>query len=174
MMSDSSVVTIWSIFTTLIISGGIVAGLFEWLRSYIAKRREEYLDISKLKIEYISKSIPYYGQMIFYHKMISRLLRTKQYAKHRNVILYYLCNLLNVKNSYFKEFGTIQLGSFRAEALLVSVSEHLDSMIADKIGITNMSIISNLVDDKITYQHFEDKLSLNEVIVQDFFERFFF
>jgi hypothetical protein len=80
-------------------------------------------------------------------------------------------NLLYIKNNYFKQFGAIQLGSFRAEAILEEISAHLDSL-ANKIGNTNLSLISNLVG-KITYQQFEVNLSLNELLIDDFFENFF-
>jgi len=110
--------------------------------------------------------------MILYHKRISSLLETRQYAIHKEAILYYVCNLLYLKNIYFKQFGAIQLGSFRAEAILEDISAHFDSL-ADKIGNTNLSLISNLGDDKITFQQFEVNLSLNKTLVDNFFNVFF-
>jgi hypothetical protein len=46
--------------------GGVAVALIEWLRDWMIQRREQYLDISKIKIETISKSLPYYSQMASY------------------------------------------------------------------------------------------------------------
>jgi len=162
----------WDIFVTIIISGGIVAGSFEWLRDTLARRRQEYLDISKIKIDYISKSLPYYGQLSFYNYMLSKLLRTKRYATYFNLILYYICSLLYLENKYFKTFGAIQLGSSDAETVLESINTDFKFMIATKIGQRNISLLSNILRDDLPYHEFEDFLKVNETIVKDFCEIF--
>lgn len=167
-MSELSHTSLWTIFSTIIISGGIVAGLFEWFRNYIAKRREEYVDISKLKIDYISKSLPFYSQMVFYHNGISDFLATKKYKDYVNVFLYYLSNLLYLKDGYFKKFGAIQLGSFRGESVLEEIGTNFNRQIADKIGFYHMSLISNLAKDKIGYHQFEEALKSNKDLIDLF------
>jgi hypothetical protein len=58
--------------------------------------------------------------------------------------------------------------------MLEAISVDLDTMIEDKIGRTNLSIISNLVNDSTTYHQFEDSLfSTNKYIIDNFFKRFF-
>jgi hypothetical protein len=46
------------LFLAIIISGGIVAGTYEWIRYYFNKRREEAIDMSKHKMDVISKLLP--------------------------------------------------------------------------------------------------------------------
>lgn len=72
-MADLLPPDIWALLLTIITSGGIVAGSFEWLRNELAKRRNEYMDIAKTKIGYIEKALPYYGRGSNYYYNLSRL-----------------------------------------------------------------------------------------------------
>jgi hypothetical protein len=171
-MPDLFPTSTWQIFFTIIISGGIVAGLFEWLRNYMAKRREEYIDISNLKIKYISKSLPYYGNIIFNTTMLSGFLRTGMYATYRKLILYYLCNMLYIKSKYFREFGAIQLSSSYAETAIESISTEINFTIANKLGYRDLSLLSHLVNDNSKFHEFEDILQSKKPIEDNFLKIF--
>lgn len=109
----SNLATIVELVPSIIISGGIVAGLFEWIRNWSAQRREEYLDISEIKIETLSKSAVIYEDMAKWNEHFS--IQLVQDKIDYELAFYYLCNLLLVIDKWHDEIGQWQFDNIHAE-----------------------------------------------------------
>ena len=149
------------LFFTIILSGGIVAGLFEWFRNWMMRKREEYMDISKIKIEYISKSLPYYSQSAYYFNGLSSYIKSKRRNDYSQICMYYVSNGLRLRHEYFKKFGVIQLDNIEAEEILESISQNLSLTITDKMGIRDMSLMISLTEENILFHEFKNNLLQN-------------
>ena len=144
-----------------------MAGLFEFFRNWIIQRRQEYMDLSKIKLGYIDKSLPYYGQMVAYCQTIADYLNTREYDRYNFIIMYYTYNILHLKHEHFGKFGAIQLDNVNAETVLESFLRDFELVLIDRLGSRSHSILLGLINTTL-YHEFEDKLLKEDHLVQAF------
>jgi hypothetical protein len=148
------------LFLVLLGSGGILGGTYEWIRDWFAKRREEYLEIAKYKIETISKVRPKYVQLSTNFNALYDQLHnydTKEfYTLDYYMCLYYICNILSIREAIRTEVGALQLGSLLAEDCLEDLSyEIVKSMEDDKdLGPNSIYKMTRLINNNVEYQEF--------------------
>ncbi len=111
------------LFLSIIIGGSVVAGTYEWIRQYLTRRREEFVDMSKKKMDVIEKSAPLLTQLGTYSYAISSQLQLQPSQRDPDVCLYHFCNFLYIHNSIFTKFGGLQLGSLAAENIIVDFTD---------------------------------------------------
>lgn len=172
----------WSLFFAIIISGGIVAGIFEGIRNWFAKKREEYIDISKTKMEKISNALPYYNKFVYYFLTIGNYINhvSKEnnpdflHQKYSKEYLYYIGILLNLLDNFNKEFGALQLDSIAAENILSNIIPEYQKTIRRKIGFNYFSILSSdLVrrdNDYFNFHEFDSKFMENHNFISSVYD----
>ena len=156
-----------SLLFTIIVSGGIVAGLFEGLRNWLARRREEYMDLSKIKMEKVSDALPYYNKMNHYFNSIKNYAdhdsktsnEERRFIFHSREFLFFIGKVLNISDQYFEKFGGMQLDSIEAEEILTHILTEFPAVIRRKLGFKELSLLkNNLVkngDHDFFYHEFE-------------------
>jgi hypothetical protein len=77
-MADVDATTVWGLLVTAVLSSSVIAVIIEKLHDFLSKRRERHFEISKYKIETISKGVPYYNQIAFNFIQLSRTLSHAQ------------------------------------------------------------------------------------------------
>jgi hypothetical protein len=157
--------TTLSILLTVIISGGIVAGLFEWFRNWVTKRREEYIDMSKIRLDSLSKSIPYYSRMRTYQMLLWTELEKDSIDSALS--LYYICNIVNLTDEYMETVGGWQLDNLQAETIIQECLAYLFDELLE-LGYPDINKMIYAAKDNRSYHSFRDMLSNNK----DFYERF--
>jgi hypothetical protein len=156
------------LFLSIIISGGIVAGLFEFFRNWIIQRRQEHWDISKIKLGYIDKSLPYFGQMQLYCQTLADYLKAEDHDRYNRIIMYYTCNILRLKDEHFRKFGAVQLDNVNAETVLESLLRDFEVVLIQRLGSRSHSMLLGLINATTLYHEFEDKLSKHDDLIQVF------
>ena len=165
------------LFLTLIISGGIVAGIFEWIRNTLSQRREEYMDIAKTKIEYISKSIPYYAKMIYFYNSFNRHTKKAEESQDQSdekltaikMALFSVCNILHLREEFFQAFGAPQLDNIEAENIIQITGDKFARIIREGMTPRSQSILRTVLikdqeDNLLPYHEYEDNLQYYPVL----------
>jgi hypothetical protein len=141
----------------IIISGGLVAGTYEWIRYLFNKRREERMDTArKKKMEKIANCAPYYNQLVVYSFSFSNAIN--QGLPDAQLCLFHLSNILNIYYEIFRQFGGIQLDSLLAEKIVVGLGNTFLSVIGYEMGISVMHRIRGLVQNSNNYHDFRIRI----------------
>lgn len=106
-----------ALLVTAIISSGVAVVLIESFRDWLFKRRNEFVEQPKQKIEIISKVTAYYNQIAFNRVQFSRELGKDVKECDTALCMYYLCNILELKQKIRFLFGDIQLDNLEAEEI---------------------------------------------------------
>src|SRR5215208_6435965 len=169
-----------SLILTIIISGGIIAGFFEWIRNWHTRKREEYLEITKLKIDKISNALPFYHHFIYYFNSIHNYIEyaskepdsVEVHKDNSKIYLYHISNLLYYYDEFSKKFGVLQLDCLDAEIILSAILNQFIRTIKGKIGDRSLSIIrSEFISENnrhLSFHEFEDKIIYYDYIKKDF------
>src|SRR5919199_532767 len=92
------------------------------------------MDVSKIKLGYIDKSLPYYGQTVAYCQTTADYLNTREYDRYNFIIMYYTYNILRLKHEHFGKFGAVQLDNVNAETVLESLVRDFELVLIDRLG----------------------------------------
>jgi hypothetical protein len=140
-------------FIYIIISGSILAGIFEWIRYYFTRKREEYIDLSKHRMDVISKSSPYLFQIATYaYRLHQELEKSNMDAVQ---CLYHLCCFFYARNRIFISVGGIQLDDLSAEDAISSLINDIHEIISIGVGLESIHIMQKLVDENHDYHSFK-------------------
>jgi len=99
---------------TIISSGGALIVGIETFRDWLLRRREEYVELAKHKIETISKNIPYYIHLARNSWNLGWYGSTESKEQNPKRLLYYLANILYYKQKISEMIGDLQLDNLDA------------------------------------------------------------
>jgi hypothetical protein len=155
------------LFLTLIISGGIVAGTYEWIRYFFNKRREEAVEMAHRKMEYISANMPKYIQLSAFHRGLSNELNCiLEDSRHRiGPSLFYICKIQFLYKDIFEKSGGLQLDCLEAEEAIDDLDKKLREEIVKVFGYTSLNIIQALGQESSDYLSFCRKVIDNKWII---------
>lgn len=161
-MVELDVTTAWHLLATAIISSGVLVALIESFRDWLFKRREEYVELTKQKIDIISKATAYYNQIAFNCVQFSRELGKG--IKERDVMLcmYHLCIILELKQKIRFLFGDIQLDNLEAEEIIDKFFGKIVYSVKNTFNSLEYSKFSYLTKDYIPYHLFYNNVQENE------------
>ena len=148
------------------IAGTGAAAVITWFGNWVIKRREEYIDMSKYKIDSISRSKDYFIQLARYYGYLSSVLNLGHKAGTKKIdsesCLYYIANILSIHKTIFDRIGDLQLDDLEAEKIIVSFSTYVTGMLNSGLGEVSLFTLVDIIREKnrlISLPEFSKKLS---------------
>lgn len=164
---------VWgSLYTafTIIGSGSVLVAIIESIRQLFFKRREEYKEQSKQKIDVISKATPYYNQLSMNSWNFGWGLHKYLKPPDHKLLMYYMCSILYCRHEIVKKFGDLQFDNLDAEKIINDIWQQINSLIEGYFGYFDTSKLRCLVENDIPYHKFHESLVNNENI--ELYEKF--
>jgi hypothetical protein len=168
-MVEIGIDTVWQLFVGAILSSSVIAMTIEKLHDVLSKKRERYFEISKYKVETISKAVPYYNKLAFNAFNFSRELRKPIDKRDYMLCVYRLSNFLYTLQKIRQMFGDIQLDNLLGEKILDGFFSNIFCLITAKFSYLEYSKLSYLVEHDLPYHKFHDNIMDNE---KDLYEKF--
>jgi hypothetical protein len=108
----------YSIAFGLLGAGGIGAIITKIYDHWMTKRQER-IDMARIRLDTISKAAPYYSRLAVYNCWnLASLLRSENETPDFELMFYYLCNILYLRHKIIQTFGEIQLDNLEAEEII--------------------------------------------------------
>jgi hypothetical protein len=168
-MANVDVTTVWELVVPAIFSSSVAAVIIEKFHDVFSKRRERYFEVSKYKIETISKAVPYYNKLAFNAFNFSRELQKPTDKRDYMLCMYRLSNFLYTLQKIRHMFGDIQLDNLQAEKILDGFFSMIYCLIIAKFSYLEYSKLSYLVENDLPYHKFHDNILNNE---NELYEKF--
>src|SRR5690349_320062 len=147
------------LFLSIILTGGIIAGTYEWIRYYLNKRREEAVDMAKHKMDVLMKLLPIYIPLGTYYGSLSVELDPKRgIAPDKKRCFFYICKILILQKCIFDR-GGLQLGNLDAEEILTDLGYNIVTAIRKEFGYDMIADLQRLVSQKSQYDSYLAKLN---------------
>ena len=146
-MIDSLVITLLSASGV----GAIITATFTIIFDKLARNREEYITMSRYKIDVISKSKPYLNQEALLYGKLSYALKEQGENPDYLLCFYYICNILFIKQKILEEYGDIQFDKTVSEEVIADIGDHLIRLLTNntvKMSILDLENMANLVKFK--------------------------
>jgi len=126
--------------------GSVVATLLTLFGSWLLKRREEAIEMSKIKMDSVVSNLPIYGLLAalfsgLYHESIKR--KDKQNQDMR-LVFYYTCDILRLDRIIYYNNGGLVLNNLDAEYIISAFEYVLYSTLLkkfDKEALSKMRIL---------------------------------
>jgi hypothetical protein len=156
----------WAILDTLIpiLSGsGLVALLTFYANKWI-KKREEEVEMSKIKMKVILEVFPIFGQLgVSYSKFANELKKNKERISPNDNLdvgfsFFYLCKILFLRKYVFNKIGGFILDDLDGEEIIFSFGERLTKSMENVFDEAEISLMSDLIDIDISYHKFRETL----------------
>jgi hypothetical protein len=154
---------------TFLLSGGGIAAAITWLNDLLMTRRQENNAISTVRIQMIANAMPFYNQLAMNCWNFGWFLTEHQEKTDYHTVMYYLCNMLYLKDQITKKFGDVQLDSLKAEEILSKIWREIRELIIKRFGMVNVSKLTTLVTNDLPYYQFVDKISNENKELYDLF-----
>lgn len=156
-----------TLLTAIIIPSGIVAGIFEYYRNRMGIKRQEYLEISKLKIQNLSQSVTYYAAMGEWYFHFALELE-KGNGRDNKLLFYYSCKCLNAHKKWYAEIGQWQFDNIAAEWVIEEFRYFLYGILLESLGFAALDKMRNIVKEDTTYEKFCDSINQNLELLNSF------
>lgn len=133
----------------------------------LAKNRQERIEMSKYKIDAISKSKPYFIQKAKYCDIIySELNQTARAKINFELCLYSICCFLYVRQKIFLQFGDLQLDDLEAESIIGWYESQIVNSIYNDMGedAYKLSCLAENDGKEITYDIFFNNMKSNAIL----------
>jgi hypothetical protein len=154
------VTTVWQLFVSAVISSGVFVVGIEMIHDYFSKKREKLFEIAKYRMETISRAAPYYSRLAVYNCWnISWMLEVANENCDYELVFYYLCNVLYLRNKIIQKFGELQLDNLEAEDIIGNLGRTIVNMINKDFGFIDASRMRCLVEDDLPYHKFHESIS---------------
>jgi hypothetical protein len=145
---------------TILVSGGVITTVLTLFANWLIKRRQQRVDMSKIKIQTITKVVPLYNQIALYNSSnLSYELGKDNQDRDAVLMLYYICNIMNIRKQIIKKIGDIQLDNIDAERIIGNLYNNIITRIKGHFGHVDSDRMLHLVDNDIAYHRFHQKVS---------------
>ena len=177
----------WIATFTAIGFGAIMAAVVTYAGNRWMKKREEYIDLSKYKIDTITKQKHYLFQLKRYYWLLGLIINdeilergyrsedTSQPVRALNpaegnetrsdydIWMYYLCCILTIQRKIFEQYGGIQLDDKKAENVLAEFMREFARYVMDPFDTTQADRLSYLIRTEPDYS----SISEFRILIQD-------
>jgi hypothetical protein len=177
----------WIATFTAIGFGAIMAAVVTYAGNRWMKKREEYIDLSKYKIDTITKQKHYLFQLKRYYWLLGLIINdeilergyrsedTSQPVRVLNpaegnetrsdydIWMYYLCCILTIQRKIFEQYGGIQLDDKKAENVLAEFMREFARYVMDPFDTTQADRLSYLIRTEPDYS----SISEFRILIQD-------
>jgi hypothetical protein len=133
-------------------------------RFSLMKNRDQLFEMSKHKMEVISKCMPIYTQLGDYYDELSTHLGKPMVDIDR--AFFCASKIFLLENTIFEKYGTVQLNSLEAEEIIESLELELNM---DYLSVTDMRTLAN---EHPTYRDFLNS-NLSAPLLTEFNRKFF-
>src|SRR5215203_3705949 len=159
----------WLDIVVTIVAGSIgTTFLTSWINNRIQKR-QEIVEVSKQKIESISKSKPKFVQLASYYAEIARHLGEKVEEPSWRKMFYVTGKIFLLRNCIYEEFGAIQLNNLEAEDIVNTFGREFVLRFED----LDRYLMQNLVESYPRYDMFVENISNTPSIKEkELYDRF--
>lgn len=154
---------IWQTLIIAILTGGAVTSLISYFVNILAKKRENYYEISKHKMNAISQSLPIYGKLGSYYSEFSTHLSNLRDVERA---LFCACKILFYEDMIFEKFGTVQLDDIEAEEIISSLEFNIGISY-----ITNANM-RELITKNSDYKGFHQTMLSKVELIDEFKKKF--
>lgn len=162
-MSDPT--TLQWIQVTAGIIGAIIGTILTSIFNWFSKKRQQERDMWRLKMETISKFAPLYNKIALYNaNNLSVILKTDPKTRHEDdykMMMYYLCNILNLKQQINDSIGDLQLTDLESETIIGDLLRTIFQKVKDHFGHLDTSRMTYLTENGIPYHKFHPSVSDN-------------
>lgn len=147
-MPISASTDVFSIILALLGSGA-TAAMVTLFFNHLMRKRQERLDMERLRLDTISKAAPYYSRLAVYNcHNLADMLRKPNEIRNYELMFYYLCNTLYLRHKIIQFFGEIQLDDLEAEE---SLGITIEQMVNDGFGNVDASRMRYLVENDLPF-----------------------
>jgi hypothetical protein len=161
---------VWQLFLGAVISSGVVVVGIESFREWRFKKKDEFVERTKLKVEILSKSAPYYNQLSMNAWNFAWSVVCENPEKQdKERIMFHMCNMLYFREEIIKKFGDIQFDSLDAEKIIQGLWRQVKSTIEEEFSFVDVSRLICMVKEDIPYHRFHEKLSSEN---KDLYDKF--
>ena len=153
-MNDSLVITLLSASGV----GAIITAMFTIIFNKLAKNRDEYITMSRYKIDVISRSKPYLNQEALLYGKLSYDLKKQGENIDYLLCFYYICNILFIKRKILEEYGDIQFDKTISEEVIADIGDNLIRTLTNNtmnMSILDLENMANMVQFRQSYPAFK-------------------
>jgi hypothetical protein len=130
--------------------------------NWLMRRRQNKLEIEKVRMESISKSAPLYEKIALYNSWnLSHQLRLPAGQRDNELMFYYLCNILNLRRQIINVIGDLQFTDLTAERIIGDLGRNIVGLVIDHFGQLDTSRLTSLVDNDLPFHQFHTIISEN-------------
>ncbi|HKG87423.1 MAG TPA: hypothetical protein VKA95_03790, partial [Nitrososphaeraceae archaeon] len=160
------------------VTGAIITTVGAGLAAIIAavinqsiRRRQEYIEASRYKMDSITKLKAYYIQLANYYSTISSILRyTLEYGRWTTdytLLLYYICCVRFIYKRIFSQVGDLQLDDLEVEKVIKKLQDSINIIMSKDGFFTHETIDPDWKGLKSwkTYHYYMKKMSLEFVSI---------
>jgi hypothetical protein len=155
---------------TILLTGGLITTGLTLFVNWLIKRRQQRVDMSKIKIQTITQVAPLYNQISLYNSCnLSHELNKPNQDRDAVLMMYYICNTMNIREQIKKKIGDIQFDNIEAERIIGDLYRNIITPIKENFGHVDLSRMIHLVDNDLSYHEFHHKVSDSD---NDLFQKF--
>ena len=144
----------------LLISGGVITTLLTLFVNWLIKKRQHKVDMSKLKIQTMTKVAPLYNRLALHNSWnLSDELRKPRQDRDPVRMMYYLCNIMNIHRQIVRKIGDILLENLDAEHIISNIYRDITTSVERNFGYIDSSRLLHMVDDDMPYHVFHERVS---------------
>lgn len=164
LLIDELIDSFWITLLSASSVGAIITATFTIIFNKLAKNREEYITMSRYKIDVISKSKPYLNQEALLYGKLSFALNEQRENNDYLLCFYFICNILFIKQKILYEYGDIQFDKTISEEVIADIGDHLIRILSNNVvhmTLFDLENMANFVKFNQSYpafkREFEDK-----------------
>ena len=132
---------------TILASGGVAAALLTIFANWLSKRRQNDNGIARHRMEILSQYVSLYNGLALYTNWnISWKLRESKENIDYSLIMYYVCDFLQLRKQLIHSLGTLQFDNLDAESIISDLERVNVDIIKKEFNEIEFSKLSCLVD----------------------------
>jgi len=144
------------------IGGGVAGTVITVFVNWMIRRRQDHMEILKI----ISAAAPYYNQIAMNAWNFSWYL-THGDSNYR-LLMYYMCNILQIKTEVIRRFGDLQFDNLEAERIIDDFFRDICSVLDKTFDALERSRLTYLTEGSKPYHVFYEDLLKNKELDEKF------
>jgi hypothetical protein len=141
-----------------ILTGGTTATLITIFANWLIKRRQNYLEIAKHRMEILQKYVPLYNKLALYTmwNIAWKLGHPKNGLIQYEQVLYHVCNFLQCRKELKRTLGTLLFDNIEAENIIDDLGREIAKFFEEGYDEVEFSKLADLVENELPYHKFHD------------------
>ena len=154
-------IDVWQLFLGAVVSSGVVVVGIESFREWRFKKKDEFVERTKLKVEILSKSAPYYNQLSMNAWNFAWSVVCENPEKQdKERIMFHMCNMLYFREEIIKKFGGIQFDRLGCRRDRRGIWRQVKFTIEEEFSFVDVSRLICMVKEDIPLHRFHQRVSV--------------